>query len=65
MDAITMEKNLSIIKQKRCIGCANCIITCPEKAITLQQKEEIKIPPVTLEELYEKIAEETKTNRST
>ncbi len=58
MKAITQLDDLSSIKRIRCIGCGNCIAKCPSDAIILKKKEEQRIPPRTMEELYDKILEE-------
>ncbi|MCK5045586.1 MAG: 4Fe-4S binding protein, partial [Candidatus Heimdallarchaeota archaeon] len=47
----------AVIEQKRCIGCGNCLIDCPEDAITLIVKENPRIPPLTSSDLFSKIAE--------
>lgn len=61
MDAITIENDLSTINIKRCIGCGNCIFDCPSDAITMINKEEMKIPPETLKELYKQMVEKKKS----
>lgn len=58
MEAISLENNIASISIKRCIGCGNCVITCPSEAISLQKKEDQNIPPLTVEELYQKIRKE-------
>jgi NAD-dependent dihydropyrimidine dehydrogenase PreA subunit len=58
MKAIVQIDDVSSIERNRCIGCGNCIATCPSEAIMLQQKEKQHIPPLTMEDLYDKILEE-------
>lgn len=60
MDAITLENDVSVVNQKRCIGCGSCIVECPSDAISLVSKEELKVPPLTFDETYKKIADERK-----
>jgi len=55
MDAITLENDLSEIKLNRCIGCGVCTVHCPSSAIILHQKEDLHVPPKTLEKLYDSI----------
>ena len=56
MHAIKMDDDdKSSILLKRCIGCGNCIVTCPADAIKLVPKTEQRTPPVDGVELYEKI----------
>jgi Fe-S-cluster-containing hydrogenase component 2 len=52
MDAIQITDNVAIIEELLCIGCGNCVVTCPEKAINLQQKETESIPPETTQDLF-------------
>ena len=60
MDAITLENDIANLNQKRCIGCGNCIVGCPENAITLVAKEDPEIPPLTTKDLFKNIAEARK-----
>ncbi|NHJ41341.1 MAG: 4Fe-4S dicluster domain-containing protein [Asgard group archaeon] len=62
MNAITLENEISVINQVRCIGCGNCILDCPSDAISLLSKEELKVPPITFDETYKRIADERKNN---
>ncbi|MFX0204700.1 MAG: DUF362 domain-containing protein, partial [Candidatus Hodarchaeota archaeon] len=57
MDAISLEDDYSTINRKRCIGCGNCLLVCPSEAITLHKKSKQHVPPVTEEDLYEKMAQ--------
>ncbi|MHA1122861.1 MAG: ATP-binding protein, partial [Candidatus Heimdallarchaeota archaeon] len=59
-DAIILETDFAVIQEKRCIGCGNCVLVCPEDAITLISKENLKVPPLTTVDLFNKIAEERK-----
>jgi len=39
----------------RCIGCGNCVPTCPSEAIRLQKKEKETEPPKDRRVLYQEI----------
>jgi NAD-dependent dihydropyrimidine dehydrogenase PreA subunit len=56
MDAITLENEVSIINLDRCLGCGVCSVRCPSSAISFHQKEKERIPPKTLEDLYDSIS---------
>jgi len=58
MDAISFEDDTASIILNRCIGCGNCVIGCPSDAIILLRKENQNVPPLTVEELYQKLKDE-------
>ena len=45
----------SFVNLDRCIGCGNCVITCPTGAMSLRKKEKETLPPQDLEGLYDVI----------
>jgi len=55
MEALKIVDEVCTVDTGRCIGCGNCVPTCPTKAITLQKKEKQWVPPKTLEDLFRKI----------
>jgi len=55
VSAIIFKKEIAHINLKRCIGCGNCVITCPNQAISLIKRENIPSIPNDSEELYESI----------
>ena len=57
MKAITQIDEISSIDKKRCIGCGNCVATCSSKAVILKKKEIQKVPPPTMDDLYNLILE--------
>ncbi|TFG13115.1 4Fe-4S dicluster domain-containing protein [Candidatus Thorarchaeota archaeon] len=52
MEAIFLGDDTAVIDLNRCIGCGVCVANCPSDALSLQKKEEVKVPPKTTEELY-------------
>ena len=55
MNAISMNNSVAIVNKKLCIGCGNCISSCPEDALRLIKKENELKPPKSNRELYLKI----------
>ena len=55
--AITLVDEKCSIEKIKCIGCGNCISYCPSEAISLHKKEEVNIPPPTMDDLYDLIYE--------
>lgn len=55
MDAITMEKEKSIVNLDRCIGCGNCVVTCGMKAMKLYKKGKRVSPPKSSGRMYAKM----------
>jgi electron transport complex protein RnfB len=49
------EKAISTVDLSRCLGCGNCVVACPEEAIELRKKDTEKIPPLTVEDMFEVI----------
>jgi Fe-S-cluster-containing hydrogenase component 2 len=56
MDAIAEDKGSYTVIGERCIGCGVCTVTCPTKAITLEQKSESAERPDRLMDWYAKRA---------
>ena len=50
-----MIESIAVVEQKLCIGCGNCVTTCPEQAITFKRKDREILPPKTTTDLYLKI----------
>jgi len=61
MDAVSVVNEVAIIDLDRCIGCGNCVVSCPSQARRLQKKEKETVPPEDTEALYTLI--ETNKNR--
>jgi Na+-translocating ferredoxin:NAD+ oxidoreductase RNF subunit RnfB len=57
MDAITMVDDKSVVDLNRCIGCGNCVVTCPTDAMELHKKEREKVPPENFVDLTRNIIE--------
>ena len=55
MEAISLVDNIATINYDRCIGCGNCVVTCPSNAITLEKKEKEIVPPKNFDALLQKI----------
>ena len=55
MDALDQVNNHMAVNLDRCIGCAACVPTCKDKAISLVQKEDKTVPPVNEKDMYKKI----------
>ena len=47
------EKGYTIVDLNRCIGCGNCVPSCPSDAIQLKRREKETIPPKTDEDMFE------------
>ncbi|MBT8398710.1 MAG: 4Fe-4S binding protein [Gemmatimonadetes bacterium] len=58
MDAIAFNGGPSQVDLMQCIGCGLCISTCPEGAIQLYEKADVKTPPRTQDALYLQIMRE-------
>jgi Na+-translocating ferredoxin:NAD+ oxidoreductase subunit B len=48
---------VAVINLERCIGCGNCVVTCPSEAIKLVKKAEETVPPADAPALYKMLAE--------
>ena len=57
MEAIRTVKEVSKVNWKKCIGCGNCVPTCPEEAIHLKKKDEEVVPYPTMDDMYDGILE--------
>jgi len=55
MAAITLQDEKAVVDKLRCIGCGNCAAICPSEAMTLQKKAVETVPPVTMEDLFNKM----------
>jgi ferredoxin len=55
MGALKIVEGVSTVDLGRCLGCGNCVATCPSEAITLKKKEELHVPPETIDELHMQI----------
>ncbi|TFF95794.1 4Fe-4S dicluster domain-containing protein [Candidatus Thorarchaeota archaeon] len=58
MEALRIEEDVLVINLDRCIGCGVCAANCPSDALKLKKRDEEKIPPETVEDLYSRIMEE-------
>jgi Fe-S-cluster-containing hydrogenase component 2 len=55
MGAIQFDGDKAMIEKLLCLGCGNCVVSCPEEAISLQKKEDEVYPPETSQQLFLKI----------
>jgi ferredoxin len=62
--AIMVKDGKADVDQSLCIGCGLCVSTCPSKAISLVQREEIPDYPETLGELSKIIWKTKQTHRN-
>lgn len=62
MEAVSIEDFMASVNLDRCIGCGACSGVCPRRAISLLKKESRHIPEEDSEAMYQKIAEERKSN---
>ena len=60
MEAIKLKDNISKVLKKRCIGCGNCVVKCPDDAISLKKKDKQFTPFPTLDDLFDKVSERKK-----
>ncbi len=44
---------VSSVNLGRCIGCGNCVVSCPSEAMSLLKKEKETVPPASSEALYD------------
>jgi Na+-translocating ferredoxin:NAD+ oxidoreductase subunit B len=56
MEAIALEDDKLLIDLNRCIGCGVCVANCPSDALELKKRDEERVPPETVEDLYSHIA---------
>jgi Fe-S-cluster-containing hydrogenase component 2 len=55
MDALTLVDNVSQVNLDFCIGCGNCVSSCPSGAMHLFKKSKELVPPKDVKKLYIKI----------
>jgi len=53
MAALSLNNGFAVINLDRCIGCGLCVPVCPEDAISLVKKEQVTVPPMTEEDLFD------------
>jgi ferredoxin len=57
VNATSLDDHLGIytVNLDRCIGCGNCISSCPSGAMSLLEKEKAVVPPMDTQDLYDTI----------
>ena len=45
----------ALVNLDRCIGCGNCVVTCPTGAMSLLRKKKETVPPQDTEALHDEI----------
>ncbi len=55
MGAVIVKDKKAIVNLDRCIGCGLCTTTCRTGALSLQRRNNVKVPPKTHDALYQKI----------
>jgi len=55
---ITIESNIAVVNDEKCMGCGVCVVNCPNNAITLKRIER-EVIYKDLIELGLKVAKET------
>ena len=57
MEAVSLADGpgTSHVNLDRCIGCGNCVATCPSGAMSLVRNDQEVVPPVDLQDMYETI----------
>ena len=57
VDAVSVEAGarVAVVDLNRCIGCGNCVVTCPTGAMRLRRKDGQVVPPEDWESLYDVI----------
>jgi Fe-S-cluster-containing hydrogenase component 2 len=57
VNAVTVDDSAgtSLVNLNRCIGCGNCVVTCPTGAMNLLKKDRETVPPQDSERLYDVI----------
>lgn len=58
MGAISGDGESVTIDHARCIGCGVCLSGCQQKALSLEVRESVEIPPLTVEEQHARILSE-------
>ncbi len=60
LDARSIVNGVATVNLERCIGCGNCVVSCPSQACRLRKREKESAPPMDSEMLYARIT----TNKS-
>ena len=55
LQAIVMKDNKAVVNSARCIGCGNCVVSCPSNACKLCKKAKELVPPKDTDSLYSDI----------
>jgi Fe-S-cluster-containing hydrogenase component 2 len=55
MEALTLVDNISQVNLDFCLGCGNCVSSCPSGAMKLVKKSKELVPPKDVKKLYTKI----------
>ena len=58
MEALAVTNGTAAINLELCIGCGNCIASCPDEAIQLRRKARQTVPPETMMALYQGVLAE-------
>ena len=50
------QNNCAVISLDRCIGCGNCVVTCPSEALKMVKIEKESVPPEDSTDLFKILA---------